>query len=136
MKKTTVSMFAAALAVTLTCALAFAGPGGRKGAGNATNDSPDAAIVFDAIDTNDDGTISAKELGDSKKFKDADKKEVGAAFKEKDLNGDGSISGKEFSRTFKSDGSEGKKGRAGKGKGKGKGKGEAGGKGGKGEDRR
>jgi hypothetical protein len=116
MKKNSVTIFATALAVTLSCALAFGGPGNRKGKGNASHEGPDAATVFDAIDTDGDGSISAKELGESKRFKDADKKEVGAAFKEKDLDGDGSISGKEFARTF------GKHG-GGKEKGKGKGKG-------------
>lgn len=64
------------------------------------DEGPKAEAVFKALDANSDGTISVKELADSKRFKDDRKKDVGAAFKQKDLNGDGKISQHEFNKTF------------------------------------
>jgi len=60
-----------------------------------------AASVFSAIDADADGKITPKELADSRRFQDAGKGEVSAAFKEKDLNGDGGISAHEFTKTFR-----------------------------------
>lgn len=106
-------------------------------------DGDRAADVFAAIDENSDGQITAKELSESKHFRDKDKKDVGAAFKEKDLNGDGGISEHEFKKTFGENRGKGGPGPKGKGKGGqaggdkgenggGKGKGGPKGKGGKG----
>jgi len=83
-----------------------------------------AAAVFDAVDENDDEKITPKELADSKRFEDSDRKDVGEVFKKKDLNNDGAISKKEFIRTFgPRDGGKGTKKRVRKGNGKGDGKG-------------
>lgn len=71
---------------------------------------PDAETVFKAIDADGNGSITAKELGDSKRFKDASKKDVGEAFKKKDLNEDGAISKHEFMKTFGKGDKSGKKG--------------------------
>lgn len=107
------------LGAAFTLPLAHSKPGdGKDGKGEK-----DASAVFDAIDANDDDKITAKELADSKKFKDAEPKEVRAAFSRKDLNEDGAITPREFEKTFGE--------RTGRPRGKG-GKGRKGGKGGKG----
>ncbi len=92
---------------------------GPKGGGE--HGHPDAEEVFKRIDSDGNGSISIKELADSKRFEDADRKELGAAFLEKDLNNDGSIGLHEFQKTFGShhDGPRGPKGRHGEGDGKG-----------------
>lgn len=91
--------------------------------------------IFAAIDADGDGSITVKELGDSRRFADASQEKIDAAFKEKDLDGDGAISEHEFTKSFgaNKDKGKGKHGKGKKGKTKGKGKGGPG-KGGKGGD--
>ncbi len=96
------------------------GKGGGKGEGKPTRD---AASIFEAIDTDGDGSISRKELGESKRFADSSKGEVAQAFSEKDLNGNGEISQHEFEKTFRSGGGKGGHGKRGtKGEKSGEGK--------------
>lgn len=120
------------LPTLLICSLALtfspiAVEGEEKGGKKGGDKEKDLSAIFDKIDTNKDGKITPNELGASKNFKDASKKEVGKAFAEKDADDDGAITPREFIRSFEDGQSSGKK----KGKGKGKGKGGKGGKGGK-----
>lgn len=101
--------------------------GGKQGAGKKGGGGDKADAIFAAIDTDNDGQITIKELAASKKFEGADRKAVGAAFASKDLNGDKSISEHEFTKTF-GDRQDDGKGRDGKGR-----DGKAGNKGGKGK---
>ncbi len=122
------------LAISLTGAFADKPDKGKDGEGKGG--ARDASTIFAAIDTDNSGSITAQELGASKRFKDASKPEVGQAFKKKDLNGDGAISKPEFAKTFgKGDarpGGKGKRTKPGAEAGKpGEKGGKAGGKGGK-----